>query len=62
MYPTHEGLWYAIFRMSIKGNSRIYSYLRENYVRSKAHNEKIKKALTGNRYQMSGGRRFQGLD
>jgi hypothetical protein len=47
MYPTHEGLWYAIFRMSIKGDSRIYSYLRENYVRSKAHNEKIKKALTG---------------
>jgi hypothetical protein len=46
MYPDHEGLWYAIFRMSSKGRSRVYSHLKENYVRSALHNLKIKRALT----------------
>ena len=47
MFPEHEGLYYAIFRMSSSGKSRDYDYLRSNYVRSKSHNQKIALALKG---------------
>jgi hypothetical protein len=47
MYPDHEGLFYAIFRMSCSGNSYTYSHLRSNYVRSKGHNQKISDSLKG---------------
>jgi hypothetical protein len=47
MYPDHEGLWYAIFRMSCKGGGRVYSFLREKHVRSDTHNSKIADALKG---------------
>ena len=47
MYPDHEGLFYASFRMSCKGGGRTYEYLRSNYVRSKEHNERISQSLKG---------------
>lgn len=53
MYPEHEGLFYAIFRMSCSGNSHTYSHLRSNYVRSKQHNQKISNSLKGQRLSES---------
>lgn len=47
MYPDHEGLFYAIFRMSKSGRSRDYEYLRTNFVRSEGHNRKISESLKG---------------
>jgi len=49
MFPDHEGLFYAIFRMSCSGNSRVYSHLKLNYVRSSEHNQRISESLRGQR-------------
>ena len=47
MYLDHEGLWYAVFRMSSVGGGRTYEFLRKNYVRSKFHNFRIAESLRG---------------
>jgi len=47
MFPDHEGLWYAIFRMSFSGGGRVYEYLRKNYVRTESHNSRIADSLRG---------------
>jgi hypothetical protein len=47
MYPDHEGLFYAIFRMSASVKSREYESLKSNYVRTREHNIKISQSLKG---------------